>query len=76
MMSLNINLEIEEVNLILRSLGKHPFDEIAQLINKIQQQGEAQLKLQQAVAEAEANAKAEESPQAAEQPATEEVPAE
>jgi len=47
-MSLNINLEVDEVNAILRSLGKHPFDEIAQLINKIQQQGEAQLKLQQA----------------------------
>jgi len=58
-MALQLNLEVEEVNLILRSLGKHPFDEIAQLINKIQQQGEAQLKLQQAVAEAEAKAKEE-----------------
>ena len=48
-MALNLNLELEEVNLILRSLGKHPFDEIAQLINKIQQQREAQIKLQQAV---------------------------
>ena len=62
-MALNLNLELEEVNLILRSLGKHPFDEIAQLINKIQQQGEAQIKLQQAVA-------------AAEQPAPVEPPAE
>ena len=52
-MALNLNLELEEVNLILRSLGKHPFDEIAQLINKIQQQGEAQIKLQQAVDAAE-----------------------
>ena len=64
-MSLNINLEVDEVNAVLRSLGKHPFDEIAQLINKIQQQGEAQLKLQEAVAQAEASK--EEAP--AEQPA-------
>jgi hypothetical protein len=34
---------VQEVNLVLRSLGKHPFDEIASLIGKIKQQGEAQL---------------------------------
>ena len=42
-MSLKIELEVDEVNLVLRSLGKHPFDEIANLINKIKSQGEKQL---------------------------------
>jgi glyceraldehyde 3-phosphate dehydrogenase len=34
---------VEEVNAILRSLGKHPFEEIAALINKIKVQGEPQV---------------------------------
>lgn len=38
-----LNLNVNEVNVILRSLGKHPFDEIAGLIQKIREQGEAQL---------------------------------
>ena len=42
-MAIKLELEVQEVNLILRSLGKHPFDEIAALIGKIKQQGEAQL---------------------------------
>ena len=41
-MSIKLELEINEVNVILRSLGKHPFDEIANLIVKIKQQGEPQ----------------------------------
>ena len=40
---LSIELTIAEVNVILRSLGKHPFEEIAALIQKIKQQGEVQL---------------------------------
>lgn len=42
-MAIKLELEVNEVNLILRSLGKHPFDEIAALIGKIKTQGEAQL---------------------------------
>lgn len=41
--SINLELTVAEVNTILRSLGKHPFDEIAALISKIKGQGEAQL---------------------------------
>ena len=40
---INLNLTVAEVNVILRSLGKHPFEEIAALIQKIKQQGESQL---------------------------------
>lgn len=40
---LNLELSVAEVNVILRSLGKHPFEEIAVLIQKIKSQGEAQL---------------------------------
>lgn len=47
-MAIKLELEVNEVNLVLRSLGKHPFDEIASLISKIKQQGEAQLAEQQA----------------------------
>jgi hypothetical protein len=40
---IKLELSIEEVNAILRSLGKHPFDEIAALISKIKAQGEPQV---------------------------------
>ena len=39
---IKLELTVEEVNTILRSLGKHPFDEIAALIVKIKQQGDPQ----------------------------------
>lgn len=42
-MVLNIELEVNEVNLVLKSLGKLPFDESAALITKIKTQGEKQL---------------------------------
>jgi hypothetical protein len=42
-LELNLSLSIAEINVILRSLGKHPFEEIAALIQKIKQQGEVQL---------------------------------
>lgn len=58
-MAIKLELEVQEVNTILRSLGKHPFDEIASLITKVKQQGEAQLAEQQA---------AEPAPQPAEAP--------
>ena len=66
-MAIKLELEVQEVNLVLRSLGKHPFDEIAALIGKIKQQGEAQL-AEQEKAEADA-APAAEAP--AEAPAAE-----
>ena len=40
---IKLELSIDEVNIVLRSLGKHPFDEIAALILKIKQQGEPQV---------------------------------
>lgn len=40
---INLELSVAEVNVILRSLGKHPFEEIAALIQKIKAQGESQL---------------------------------
>jgi hypothetical protein len=52
-MALNINLEVDEVNTILRVLGKHPFDEVVALVSKIKQQGDAQLAEQAAVKEAD-----------------------
>lgn len=49
---IKLELTIDEVNTILRSLGKHPFDEIANLIVKIKQQGEPQVAEMQKQAEA------------------------
>ncbi|MDJ0589443.1 MAG: hypothetical protein QNJ72_05505 [Pleurocapsa sp. MO_226.B13] len=43
MEQISINLTIEEVNLILDSLGQRPYIEVFQLINKIQAQAEAQV---------------------------------
>jgi hypothetical protein len=42
-MNINLTLTVDEVNAILRSLGKHPFEEIAALIQKIKAQGEPQV---------------------------------
>lgn len=41
--NVNLTLTINEVNTILRSLGKHPFDEISALIQKIKLQGESEI---------------------------------
>lgn len=40
---INLELTIDEVNTILRTLGKHPFDEVVMLINNIKAQGEPQV---------------------------------
>jgi hypothetical protein len=56
---IKIELSVDEANTILRVLSKHPFEEVAALINKIKQQGEPQV----AAMEAEA-AKAAETPAA------------
>lgn len=50
---INLELTVPEVNVILRSLGKHPFEEIAALISKIKAQGETQLAELQVTAPAE-----------------------
>jgi len=42
-MDINLTLKVEEVNVILASLGKHPFDQIANLVQKIKAQGEPQV---------------------------------
>lgn len=36
--TIKLELTVDEVNAILSSLGKHPFENIFQLINKIQAQ--------------------------------------
>lgn len=41
--TIKLELTVAEVNTILASLGKHPFVEIANLIGKIKQQGDAQV---------------------------------
>jgi hypothetical protein len=40
---IKLELTLDEANSILASLGKHPFDQIAALINKIQSQAIPQL---------------------------------
>jgi hypothetical protein len=40
---IKLQLTVEECNLILRSLGKNPFDEVVALIGKIKAQGEPQV---------------------------------
>ena len=49
-MNIKIELTVEEANTILRVLGKHPFEEVVAVIQKIKSQGEPQV----AAAEAEA----------------------
>ena len=49
---IQLELSVNEINVVLRCLGKHPFEEIAALIAKIKDQGEARLKELQAAAQA------------------------
>ena len=53
---IQLELSVNEINVVLRCLGKHPFEEIAALIAKIKDQGEARLKELQAAAQAAAPA--------------------
>jgi len=48
---IKLELTIDEVNVILRTLGKHPFEEVVALINKIKQQGEPQVAAMEAEAQ-------------------------
>ena len=41
-------LAVEEINLILQSLAKQPYETVSALITKVKDQGESQLKVQQA----------------------------
>jgi hypothetical protein len=54
---IKLELSIDECNMILRVLGKHPFEEVVAVINKIKQQGEPQVAAMEA--EAAKNAPAE-----------------
>ena len=40
---IKLELTVEEANMILRVLGKHPFEDVVALIQKIKQQGEPQV---------------------------------
>jgi hypothetical protein len=40
---IKLELSIDDCNMILRVLGKHPFEEVVAVINKIKQQGEPQV---------------------------------
>jgi hypothetical protein len=52
---IKLDLTVQEVNTILRSLSKHPFEEIANLIGKIKQQGDPQVaELEKQLAEVKA----------------------
>ena len=55
---IKLDLTVDEVNTILRVLGKHPFEEVVALISKIKSQGDAQMAAMQAEAEAKAKAEA------------------
>lgn len=40
---LNLSLELNEINLIIVALSKQPYDQVYSLIDKIKQQGSAQV---------------------------------
>jgi hypothetical protein len=40
---ISLKLSVNEVNTILKCLGKHPFEEVVTLIQKVKQQGDSQL---------------------------------
>jgi hypothetical protein len=48
---IKLELSVDECNMILRVLGKHPFEEVVSVINKIKQQGEPQVAAMAAEAE-------------------------
>ena len=39
---IKLDLTIDEVNTVLRVLGKHPFEEVVSLVGKIKSQGDPQ----------------------------------
>jgi len=55
---IKLELTVDECNTILRVLGKHPFEEVVTIINKIKQQGEPQVVAMEAEAAKNASAEA------------------
>ena len=55
---IKLELTVEECNTILRTLGKHPFEEVVALINNIKSQGDPQVVALEAAAQAAAQAPA------------------
>lgn len=53
---LKFELTLDEANTVLASLGKQPFEAVAAIINKLQQQAQPQLPALQAALEAEKTA--------------------
>lgn len=53
---IKLELTIDEANTVLRVLGKHPFEEVVSLIQKIKAQGEPQVAAMAPEAPAEAPA--------------------
>lgn len=53
---IKLELTVDEANTILRTLGKHPFEEVVLLINKIKSQGEPQVAALEAAEKAAAEA--------------------
>jgi hypothetical protein len=53
--SINLELSLEEVNMILDTLGKHPFAVVVELIGKVRTQGEEQLEAYRASEENQEN---------------------
>lgn len=53
---LKFELTLDEANTVLSALGKGPFDQVAGLINKLQQQAQPQLPALEAAAKAAADA--------------------
>jgi len=49
---IKLELSIEEVNTVLRVLGKHPFEEVVALVSKIKEQGDPQAEAMAKAAEA------------------------
>ena len=45
-MAIKLELELTEVNVVLAALAKQPFEAVASVINKIQQQGAPQVESQ------------------------------
>ena len=53
--TITLELTLDEVNAILAALGKHPFEAILMIVQKIQQQGSAQIQAAEAAANAGTN---------------------
>lgn len=51
---LKFELTLEEANMVLTALGKAPFEAVAGLINKLQQQAQPQMAALEAAAKADA----------------------